>query len=586
MNSPTGWLIRTKNRQSFFTAFSGPEQTMLSRLEIHNYILIDSLETDFPEGLVIISGQTGAGKSILLGALNLLAGGKADASMISEGAQNCTVEAVFTSVPDSICDALEEAGVDWNDGELIIRRVVASSGRSRSFINDCPVPVQLLSSVSSSLFDIHSQRATMDLLDPLRQMDLLDRFAGNIELRDSYSASYSRLLGLRERSRDLSETLSRLNREKDYNEAQFRQLDSAAIREGEMAELEAEQKQLANAEDIQTGLCGILERLNPSDGEMLSADSSLKEAVKVLNRLSAFVPAAEGLSSRLESLRIELEDVLSEISDIVSTVDSSPERLARVDDRISLIYSLYQKFSCTGEAELIALREDYRSRLVNTGQVEEELAAVQEQIRSEEQICDTLAASLTESRLKASGPFSASVQEMIRGLELQQAVFSVEISPAQSPGRYGRDSVNFLFSSTGRNAVPVAKCASGGEMSRIMLCLKALMARFVSMPTLIFDEIDTGVSGSVADKMGSMICSMGRDMQVFAITHLPQVAAKGNAHYLVSKSRQQDGRTVSSITRLARKDRVMEIARMLSGSTVTEAAVANAEALLAEAPAM
>lgn len=555
---------------------------MLSRLEIHNYILIDSLETDFPEGLVIISGQTGAGKSILLGALNLLAGGKADASMISEGAQNCIVEAVFTAVPDSVKGMLEEAGVEWNDGELVIRRLVAASGRSRAFINDCPVPVQLLSAAATSLFDIHSQRATMDLLDPFRQMDLLDRFAGNLELRGRYSASYSRLIGLKDRSRDLSETLARLNREKDYNEAQFRQLDSAAIKEGEMEELEAEQKKLANAEDIQTGLCGILERLNPSDGESLSADSSLKEAVKVLNRLSAYVPAAEGLSSRLESLRIELEDVLSEISDIVSTVDSSPERLAKVDDRMSLIYSLYQKFSCSGEAELIALRDDYRNRLVNTGQIEEELAAVQEEIRQEEKICDKLASALTESRLKASVPFSAKVQEMIRGLELQQAVFSVDISRTQNAGRYGRDNIVFLFSSTGRNALPVAKCASGGEMSRIMLCLKALMARFVSMPTLIFDEIDTGVSGSVADKMGSMICSMGKDMQVFAITHLPQVAAKGDAHYLVTKALQGDGRTVSSVTRLDDKDRVMEIARMLSGSSVTGAAVANAEALLNE----
>ena len=555
---------------------------MLSRLEIHNYILIDSLETDFPEGLVIISGQTGAGKSILLGALNLLAGGKADASMISEGAQNCIVEAVFTAVPDSVKGMLEEAGVEWNDGELVIRRLVAASGRSRAFINDCPVPVQLLSSAATSLFDIHSQRATMDLLDPFRQMDLLDRFAGNLELRGRYSASYSRLIGLKDRSRDLSETLAGLNREKDYNEAQFRQLDSAAIKEGEMEELEAEQKKLANAEDIQTGLCGILERLNPSDGESLSADSSLKEAVKVLNRLSAYVPAAEGLSSRLESLRIELEDVLSEISDIVSTVDSSPDRLAKVDDRMSLIYSLYQKFSCSGEAELIALRDDYRNRLVNTGQIEEELAAVQEEIRQEEKICDKLASALTESRLKASAPFSAKVQEMIRGLELQQAVFSVDISRTQTAGRYGRDNIVFLFSSTGRNALPVAKCASGGEMSRIMLCLKALMARFVSMPTLIFDEIDTGVSGSVADKMGSMICSMGKDMQVFAITHLPQVAAKGDAHYLVTKALQGDGRTVSSVTRLDDKDRVMEIARMLSGSSVTGAAVANAEALLNE----
>lgn len=247
---------------------------------------------------------------------------------------------------------------------------------------------------------------------------------------------------------------------------------------------------------------------------------------------------------------------------------------------MSLIYSLYQKFSCSTEAELTALMEDYRSRLVNTGLIEEELASVEEQIKKETSLHDNLAARLSEARKKASGNFSEQVQEMIRGLELQQAVFSVDITPAASAGRYGKDNVVFLFSSTGRNPVPVAKCASGGEMSRIMLCLKALMARFVSMPTLIFDEIDTGVSGSVADKMGSMICEMGRDMQVFAITHLPQVAAKGNAHYLVAKAIQDNGRTSSSISKLSEQERVMEIARMLSGSTVTEAAVANAVSLL------
>ena len=520
---------------------------MLKRLEIHNYILIDSLEIDFPEGLVIISGQTGAGKSILLGALGLLAGGKADASVISEGAQNCTVEAVFCGVSESVREMLEDSGVEWNDGELIIRRVVAPSGRSRTFINDCPVPVQLLSSVSSSLFDIHSQRATMDLLDPFRQLDLLDRFAGNLDLRESYTASHSRLQNLKERSAALREQLARLNREKEYNQAQFRQLESAAVKEGELEELDAEQKQLANAEDIQTGLCGILEALNPSDGERTSADSSLKDAVRVLNKLSAYIPSATELSSRLESLRLELEDVLGEIESIVSSVDSSP---------------------------------DYRSRLVNTGLIEEELASVEEQIKKETSLHDNLAARLSEARKKASGNFSEQVQEMIRGLELQQAVFSVDITPAASAGRYGKDNVVFLFSSTGRNPVPVAKCASGGEMSRIMLCLKALMARFVSMPTLIFDEIDTGVSGSVADKMGSMICEMGRDMQVFAITHLPQVAAKGNAHYLVAKAIQDNGRTSSSISKLSEQERVMEIARMLSGSTVTEAAVANAVSLL------
>ena len=387
---------------------------MLNRLEIHNYILIDSLEIDFPEGLVIISGQTGAGKSIILGALNLLAGGRADASVLSEGAQNCTVEAVFTAVPDGVREAVEEAGAEWNDGEVIVRRVVSASGRSRAFINDCPVSVQVLQAVSSSLFDIHSQRATMDLLEPSRQMDLLDRFAGILELRDSYTASYLKLLALGERKRKLTDNLSSLMREKEYNEAQFRQLDSASLREGELEELETEQKQLANAEDIRTGLCGILEALSPSDGEQSSADSSLKDAVKVLNKLSAFVPSAADLSSRMESVRLELEDVMSEIESIASSSESSPERLSRVEDRMSLLYGLFQKFACNSEAELISLREDYRQRLFDTGHLEEELSAVEESICNEQKVNDALAGKLTKARKGAVATFSTQVQEMIR----------------------------------------------------------------------------------------------------------------------------------------------------------------------------
>lgn len=550
---------------------------MLSRLEIHNYILIDSLEISFPEGLVIISGQTGAGKSILLGALSLIAGGKADASVISEGAQNCIVEAEFSNVPADVREAVEDAGADWNDGNLIIRRVV--SGRSRAFVNDCPVPAQVLSAISSSLFDIHSQRATMNLLDPVLQMDLLDRFAGNLDLRNSYTGSYNRILDLESRRRKLSESLASLTREKDFNQAQFSQLDAAAIKEGELEELEAEQKKLANAEDIQSGLRGICEAFAPADDDVRSTDSSLKDAVKVLQRLSSYLPSASGLSERLESLRLELDDVLSEIESLALSAESSPDRLAAVEARMSLLYSLFSKFSCSTEAELIALKESYSARLFDTGRIEEELAELDAELVRERELNDRLAGELTRSRQLAAGPFSAKIQEMVRGLELAQAVFEVSLSPAKA-NKYGKDAVDFLFSSTGRNPVPVAKCASGGEMSRIMLCLKALMARFVSMPTLVFDEIDTGVSGSVADKMGSMICAMGKDMQVFAITHLPQVAAKGSAHYLVSKSLREDGVTVSTIRKLSEQERVMELARMLSGSTVTEAAVANAKELL------
>lgn len=553
---------------------------MLNRLEIHNYVLIDSLDIEFPEGLVIISGQTGAGKSILLGALSLLGGGKADASMISEGADSCVVEAEFTDVDPKIRTAVEDAGAEWDDGGLIVRRVVAKSGRSRAFINDCPVTVQTLVGVTSRLFDIHSQHGTLELQNPAYQTDMLDNFAGNGELRAEYSDSYSRLQKLVAEKSSLEQSAEQLRRERDYNQAQFNQLDSAALKDGELAELEAEQKSLANAEAIQESLCSVSEAFAPSDEELPSLDSLLKESVRSLEKIKEYVPSASSLAERIESSRLELDDVLSEVSSLAERSEASPERLQSVEDRMALIYSLFQKFGVSTEAELIALRERYSLTLADTDNLDGRITSLAAEIKKEEARNLALSDKLTESRKKASGPFSEHIQNMIRSLEMPLSVFVADVSPAQKPGPLGRDNVRFLFSSTGRSPIPVQSCASGGELSRIMLCLKAQMAHFEAMPTLIFDEIDTGVSGSVADKMGSMICSMGKDMQVFAITHLPQVAAKGSAHYLVEKSVSAEGRTTSSIRKLSEEERVMEVARMLSGSKISDAAIANARELL------
>lgn len=553
---------------------------MLNRLEIRNYVLIDSLDITFPEGLVIISGQTGAGKSILLGALSLLAGGKADASMISEGADSCVVEAEFTSADPGLKTVVEDAGAEWDDSLLVVRRVVARSGRSRAFLNDCPVTVQTLVSVTSRLFDIHSQHATLELQNPAYQIDMLDNFAGNLKLRAEYSEAFSRLSSLLLEKSRTEERLAKLKEERDYNLARFGQLDSASLKDGELEELEAEQKSLANAETIRESLFAVSSALAPDSDERPSVDVLLKESVKSLEKISSFIPAAEKLAGRLESSRLELEDILSEVESLAEKSESSPERLEAVEARMSLIYGLFRRFSCSTEAELIRLRDSYALALSDVDGMDGRLSEIDAEISSVSADCDRLATALTESRRKAAEPFSAHIQEMIRGLEMPRSVFIADVSPASKPGPLGRDSVRFLFSSTGRSPVPVQSCASGGELSRIMLCLKAQMAHFESMPTLIFDEIDTGVSGSVADKMGSMICSMGNDMQVFAITHLPQVAAKGTEHYLVEKSVSADGRTASSIRKLSADGRVLELARMLSGSTVTDAAIANARELL------
>lgn len=560
---------------------------MLRSLQIRNYVLIDSLDVDFPEGLVIITGQTGAGKSILLGALSLLLGSKADPSVIGEGSDNCVVEAVF-GIPETdsaLTAILEENDVDAPGDELIIRRVVSRSGRSRSFINDSPVNVQVLQSISSRLVDIHSQHQTLLLTDRSFQLSMLDHFAGNESLLGECAVSYRRLKALNDELSEVSGRLSRMNEERDYVYSRWKRLDDAGLQEGELEALEAEQKQLANAEAIKEDLFLVENLFNPQDGGVggqLSMSAALKEAQKHLERVSKYIPQAAELAGRIESSRAELDDVFAEVSSINSGTELSQERLEAVENRMSLIYGLLKNYSCASVADLVELRDSLSESLYDSTTLEsrkeelERLAAAEREVL--QGICDRLHA----GRVKAAEPFSKAVESMVRSLELERAVFATEVIQGQvSPS--GSDSVRFLFSASGMNPVDVAKCASGGELSRLMLCLKAMMARFVNMPTLIFDEIDSGVSGSTADKMGGMICSMGEDMQVFAITHLPQVAAKGKAHYLVEKEYDVLGsRPSSSVRPLQGEERVMEIARMLSGSQVTAAAIENAKALLSE----
>ena len=554
---------------------------MLARLHVRNFVLIDSLEIDFPEGLIIITGQTGAGKSILLGALSLVTGAKADASMVSEGADNCVVEAEFDTEDPLIRSILEENEAEWDQGHLIIRRVVNRSGRSRAFVNDSPVPVTVLQDIASRLIDIHSQHQTLLLSDKQFQLDILDHYAGNAQLRQDCAAVWKDLASKKSELSSLESRIARIASDKEYNEAQFRQLDAASLREGELAELEDEQKQLANAEDIKTGLCGVEELFTASSsGDSMSVDSSLKESVKMLMKVGRYMPAASQLADRLDSCRLELDDILAEVSDMNSRVDMSPQRLEQVESRMSMIYALLKKHGCADEAELIALRDRLSEELFDSTRLEEQAEDLRKEIASSEARLAAIASELHQARSRAAADFSEAIASSIRGLEMPYAVFEVELLDAPVSAT-GSDAVAFRFSATGRNAVDVAKCASGGEMSRIMLALKAMMARFTSMPTMIFDEIDTGVSGSVADKMGSMICQMGEHMQVFAITHLPQVAAKGHAHYVVSKEMDPaTSKAVSTITRLTDDDRVLEVARMLSGSVLTEAAIANAKELL------
>lgn len=561
---------------------------MLKALHIKNYVLIDSLDIEFPAGLVIITGQTGAGKSILLGALSLVMGSRADSSVIGAAGDNCVVEAEFevNDEDGSLRQYLDENEIDFDPvdgkGQLTIRRILNSNGRSRSFVNDSPAPLKVLSMLSSRLIDIHSQHETMLLRDKQFQMSMLDHFAGDSGLLQSCRTRWERLTGLKNDLDEVNANLSRTNAEKDYNQARFERLDSAHLKDGELEELETEQKQLANAEEIKSSLYQVENYFSPSgddaQDDRMSIDSMLKDSSRILDKLSSYIPSVSALSERIESARLELDDVLSEVSDLESGTEISDERLQEVEERLSLLYDLLKKYSCTQVSELIELRDRLSESLADTSVLEARKSALEKEIREAEKDLADSCSDLHDARANAVPGFSENICNSIRSLELDRAVFDVVLEPGK-PGLDGSDTILFRFSSTGKSPVDVAKCASGGEMSRIMLCLKAMMARYTNMPSMIFDEIDTGVSGSVADKMGSMICSMGDYMQVFAITHLPQVAAKGDAHYIVTKEFDGD-RAISSIRKISGEDRVMEVARILSGSRVTPEAIANAKSLL------
>lgn len=552
---------------------------MLKALHISHYILIDSLDVVFPEGLIIITGQTGAGKSILLGALSLLTGAKADAAVISEGADNCVVEGEFATDDPRIRTLLDENEVEWDERGLLVRRVIHRSGRSRSFVNDCPVPVGVLSALASYLVDIHSQHQNLVLSDPAFQRSVLDLFAGNGALLRTCRDSWRALQQLRAELRETEARLAQLAGERDYDEARFRRLDEAKLRDGELEELEAEQTRLANAEEIRETLSGVTELLSPSSDDVPGLVPALKEASRLLSRTGTYLPEALELAGRLDSARIELDDVLSEIERTGAAVEVSPRRLEAVEERMSLLYDLMKKYSCASVAELIAERESLSSRLYDSTALEERRETLAQEIAEAQRRQEEIFAALHARRAEAAPALASSLEGKLHFLELDRAVFSVAVDPAVG-GEDGADAVRFLFSSTGKNPVDVAKCASGGELSRIMLCLKELLAGYQEMPTMVFDEIDSGVSGSVADKMGSMICAMGDRMQVFAITHLPQVAAKGQAHFLVSK--QAGGDVTSTIKKLSPEERVFEIARMLSGAVISDEAVANARRLLTD----
>ncbi len=557
---------------------------MLRKLTIRNYALIESLDIDFPDGLVIITGETGAGKSILLGALGLLLGGKSDVSVLKDSSKNCVVEGEFDIAGCGI--DLASLFEDGDNGEgavsesepLVLRRVVAPSGRSRAFVNDEPVSLGVLSDISQKLVDIHAQHQHLLLTNKDYQLSVLDYFAGVGDILSGYKKIYTELGQARTRLKELENEMARNAQESEYKEFQLKKLEEAKLVEGELEELELEQKQLANAEDIQNGLCGTLELLRPMGNSVVQ---NFKEAALLLRKCYTFVPELEELAERLESCRIECKDIEQEIEGYAANVTVSPERLQIVDDRIALIEGLFKRFGCTTVKELIAIRDSLRGEIDGASMNEEQAAEQRLLVAKLESELEKAATELTTARKDKVVELSEVLQSKIRGLEMPYARFEVELLPLEDYTINGKDGIKFMFAANGGGRlVEISKVASGGELSRIMLCLKALMAKYTGMPTMIFDEIDTGVSGSIASKMGELIGEMGESMQVFAITHLPQIAVKGETHLLVYKEFDENRQASTNIKRLSGEERVKEVARMLSGEELSQAAIENAKYLL------
>ncbi len=533
---------------------------MLKRLYISNYALIDHLDIAFPDGLVIITGETGAGKSILLGALSLVLGGRSDVSVLKHNDRNCVVEAVFED----------------NGNERIFRRVVTPQGRSRGFIDDEPAGVEHLREEAARLIDIHSQHQQLLLSARDFQQHVLDSYAGITDEVAAHGREYRRYVEAEKALRELNERIAASERDRDYLEFQHRQLDEARLREGELSSLEEEQGRLAHGESVKEQLDHV-ERLF-EDGEV-SLEARLKEMANAIGRIAPLFPEFEGFSDRIDSARIELKDIREEIASRGGRIRFSPERLAEVEARLSVLYGLMRKFNVSAETELMALRDALAARLGAGVDELQEREQLQKEVETLRASCARSASALHAARQKAAPALSAFLQEQVRMLEMPRARFSVEVEQRPAFGADGSDEVTFLFDANDRGLKPLSKCASGGELSRIMLCIKSLLAQYQGMPTLIFDEIDSGVSGSVAEKMGRLIDRMGGRMQVFAITHLPQVASKGSAHYLVYKESDAGG-VQTRIRLLDGEERLHEIARMLSGEGVTPEALANAGVLL------
>jgi DNA repair protein RecN (Recombination protein N) len=552
---------------------------MLVKLYVQNYALIKDLDVELEDGLTIITGETGAGKSILLGALSLILGTRADSSVLLKKNEKCVVEGTFRIENYDLSEFFASNELDY-EPVSILRREINPAGKSRAFINDTPVTINLLKELGDRLIDIHSQHQTLMLHDNSFQLNVIDSFAGTSKLKDEYKLVYNNFRMLSREFDQLAEKADRNKADLEYLQFQLNQLEDAKLREGEQEELEKEQELLSHAEEIKLGLSNAS---NLFSSDTTSVLMLLKEAKAALSKIAEFLPNGEEILRRSESSFIELNDLAGEIEKLAATIDADPHRLAKVNDRLDTLYSLNQKHRVTGLNELIAKREDIRKQLKSIVTSDERMSQVEDALKIETAILKSLSEGISVKRKNILADVEKKIIDLLKQLGMPNAKFRVSLTKLQDFTSSGTDHADFLFSAN-KQIEPenLSKIASGGELSRVMLSLKSLLTKNNNLPTIIFDEIDAGVSGEVADKVGQILAGMGKYMQVVNITHLPQVASRGTKHYHVYKDDSGDS-TITRIKLLTESERVIEVARLLSGSEVTETAVKNAKELLKSA---
>lgn len=555
---------------------------MLRQLSIHNYALIDNLDIELADGLTILTGETGAGKSVMMGAISLLTGERADSKVLAGREGKAVVEGTFANVSEDLKETFDANDLDWNDATVIVRREISANGRSRAFVNDTPVTLPLLAEIAGGMVDIHSQHASRLLSQPDYQLKIIDSIAGNDELIAAYKEDFSHFVTLHSRIKRLRESMEKNRENAELRAFQFEQLSRLNPRKGELAEVEKLYDLLSDADDIRGRLTEASNAISQAE---VSALSLLDDAAARLQGLdlTLFEPegadASQSILERIGNLHIEIKDIGDTLAHIASGIESDPVRLAKTDARLKDLYDAVKRFKVKDFDQLVELYSSLKNEKAVGGENLELLNRLEAEAKC---IGDRLrknADAISRTRVDAAARFEKILTADASGLGLRNLQVEIKITRGKLT-RSGRDSVEFLCSfNKNQPLMPLSQTASGGEMSRLALCIKAVIADNLKLPTVIFDEIDTGVSGDIADRMGSMMAEIAAGMQVLAITHLPQVAVKGDSHLLVYKEDNKE-RTVSNVRRLSKDERVQEIARMLSGKEINKAALANARTLL------